>query len=72
MARFAPDGDELIKKLYPIVQREMRRQRSDGNFPLERGIEAGMRTRWISYYEAKSLIAYVPVITAHLAGRGTR
>lgn len=68
VAKFAPDGDALIQKLYAVVKREVARQRPDGLFTLDHGVEAGMPTRWISYYEAKSLVAYVPVLTAHLAG----
>jgi len=66
IAKFAPDGRELIAKLLPIVRREVARQRRDGLFTLDRGTESGAPTRWISYYEAKSLVGYVPVLAAHL------
>lgn len=68
VAKFAPDGDALRLELYAVVKREVARQRPDGLFTLDHGVESGMPTRWISYYEAKSLVAYVPVLTAHLAG----
>ena len=29
----------------------------------------GMETRWTSYYDPKSLVAYLPVLTAHLKSR---
>jgi hypothetical protein len=32
-------------------------------------MEAGMETKWASYYDAKSFVAYVPVLTAHFAAR---
>jgi len=70
VAKIAPDGRALMAKLLPVVERELARQRPDGLFTLDRGNEAGMPTRWVSYYEAKSLVAYVPVITAHLAAAG--
>jgi hypothetical protein len=69
VAKFAPDGEKLIGMLLPIVRREVALQRPDGLFALERGHESGMPTRWTSYYEAKALVAYVPVLAAHLAGR---
>jgi hypothetical protein len=69
VAKFAPDGEKLIRMLVPIVRREVALQRHDGLFTLEHGYESGIPTRWTSYYEAKSLVAYVPVLAAHLAGK---
>jgi hypothetical protein len=68
VAKFAPDGDEMIRTLLRVVRREVNRQRPDGQFSVEHGMESGLPTIWTSYYEAKSLVAYVPVLAAHLAG----
>lgn len=72
VARFAPDGAAIVAKLLPIVRREVARQRPDGLFSLEKGVEGGLPTRWISYYEAKALVAYVPVLAAHLQAAQAR
>jgi hypothetical protein len=68
VAKFAPDGDEMIRTLLRVVRREVNRQRPDGQFSVDHGMESGLPTIWTSYYEAKSLVAYVPVLTAHMAG----
>jgi hypothetical protein len=68
VAKFAPDGDAITRTLLRVVRCEMNRQRPDGQFSLEHGMEPGLPTIWTSYYEAKSLVAYVPVLAAHLAG----
>jgi hypothetical protein len=67
VAKFAPDGDAMTRTLLRVVRREMNRQRLDGQFNVEHGMESGLPTIWTSYYEAKSLVAYVPVLAAHLA-----
>ncbi|MEO7650215.1 MAG: hypothetical protein ABIZ80_07085 [Bryobacteraceae bacterium] len=67
VAKFAPDRDEIIGKLLTAVRREVARLRPDGTFVLDHGVEAGSPTRWISYYDAKALVAYVPTLAAHLA-----
>lgn len=72
VAKFAPDRDEIIRKLLSAVRREVARQRPDGTFVLDHGVEAGSPTRWISYYDAKSLVAYVPTLAAHLAASPVR
>ncbi|MEO7142981.1 MAG: hypothetical protein ABI165_05700 [Bryobacteraceae bacterium] len=70
VAKVAPDGDEMVQKLLRAVRREVAHQTSDGLFPLDHGMEGGMETRWASYYDPKSFVAYVPVLTAYLeAGR---
>lgn len=66
VAKFAPAGAAMTEKLLGYVRREVARQRPDGLWALERGSEAGLPTRWTSYYEAKSLVAYVPVLAAHV------
>ena len=70
-SKFAPDGKELFAKLYPVVKREVARQRPDGLFSLDHGVEGGIKTRWTSYYDAKSLVAFVPVASARLAAMQT-
>jgi hypothetical protein len=67
VAKVAPDGDEITRRLITAVRRETAFQTPDGLFPLDHGIEAGMETKWASYYDPKSYVAYVPVLTAHLA-----
>jgi hypothetical protein len=54
VAKVAPDGDEMTRKLLQAVRRETAHQ-----------------TRWASYYAPKSFVAYVPVLTAHLAALKT-
>jgi hypothetical protein len=70
VAKIAPDGDEFTRKLLQAVRREAAKQTPDGLFPLDHGMEGGMETKWASYYTPKSFVAYVPVITAHLAAAG--
>jgi hypothetical protein len=36
-------------------------------FPIDHGMESGKNTIWASYYDPKAFVAYVPVLTAHLA-----
>jgi hypothetical protein len=68
VAKFAPDGDKMTATLLRVARREIAHQRPDGQFNVEHGMESGLPTVWTSYYEAKSLVAFVPVLTAHLAG----
>jgi hypothetical protein len=49
-----------------VVRREVARVRQEGLIPYEPGFGGGMPTTWTSYYDAKALVAYVPVITARL------
>ena len=72
VAKIVPDGDELTKLLLTAVRREMARQTPDGQFPMDKGVAAGMKTSWVSYYDPKSAVAFVPVLTAHLASRKLR
>lgn len=67
VSRFSPDGPQLVAKLLEVVQREVARQREDGQFPIDHGFESGLKTRWTSYYDLKALVAYVPVLSARLA-----
>ncbi len=67
VAKIAPDGEDMTRRLLIAVKREAARQTPDGLFPLHHGMEAGIDTTWGSYYDPKSFVAYVPVLTAHLA-----
>ena len=67
VAKVAPDGREFTQKLLQAVRREAAHQTPDGLFPLDHGMEGGKETKWGSYYDPKSFVAYVPVLTAHLA-----
>ncbi|HUS05524.1 MAG TPA: hypothetical protein VMZ52_04480 [Bryobacteraceae bacterium] len=69
ISKLAPDGPEMTRQLLSIVRREVARQTPDGQFPMKHGTEAGRETVWTSYYDPKSLVAYVPVLAAHLAAR---
>ncbi|HUQ94764.1 MAG TPA: hypothetical protein VM120_23995 [Bryobacteraceae bacterium] len=71
VAKVAPDGPEMTRKLLQAVRREVAAQTADGLFPLDHGMEAGKETRWGSYYAPKSFVAFVPVLTAHLAAQQT-
>ncbi len=67
VAKIAPDGEEMTRKLLQAVRREAAMQTPDGMFPLDHRMEAGKETIWASYYDPKSFVAYVPVLTAQLA-----
>ncbi len=69
VAKYARDGDRITQQLGTYVEREMKRVRPDGLITLEMGLRSGLPTRWTSYYDAKSMVAYVPVYYAHLRGR---
>ncbi len=69
VAKIAPDGASMTQKLLAAVRREVATQTPDGLFPLDHGMEAGLETRWASYYDPKSFVAYVPVLTAAMAAR---
>jgi hypothetical protein len=66
-AKIAPDGKEMTKRLLQAVRREVKNQTPDGVFPIDHGMESGKNTIWASYYDPKAFVAYVPVLTAHLA-----
>lgn len=67
VAKVAPEGPEFTQKLLQAVRRELAHQTPDGLFPIDHGMEGGKETKWGSYYDPKSFVAYVPVLTAHLA-----
>jgi hypothetical protein len=67
VAKIAPDGDAMTRTLLMMVRREIERQRADGTSALKPAASGGMPTTWHSYYDAKALVAYVPVLAAHLA-----
>jgi hypothetical protein len=69
VAKVAPDGAEMVRKLLAAVRREVAIQTADGLFPLHHGMEAGMGTTWASYYDPKAFVAYVPVLTADIEAR---
>ncbi len=66
IARLCPDRQQLIKTLVRVVNREVGRVRPDGLVPLDHGMEGGLPTVWTSYYDAKALVGYVPVLSAYL------
>ena len=66
VAALCPDRAALAEDLMSVVRREVARVRQDGLIPYEPGFGGGMPTTWTSYYDAKALVAYVPVITARL------
>jgi hypothetical protein len=67
VAKVAPDGHEMTRKLLQAVRRETAQQTPDGLFRRD----AGKLTQTGSYYAPKSFVAYVPVLTAHLAALKT-
>jgi hypothetical protein len=69
VAKIAPDGENLARKLLAVVRREVARQDASGVFPMEHGAQNGIHTRWTSYYDEKSLVAYVPVLAAYMKAR---
>jgi hypothetical protein len=69
VAKIAPDGEDLTRKLLTAVRREVARQDAAGVFPMEHGVQSGIQTRWTSYYDEKSLVAYVPVLAAYMRAR---
>jgi hypothetical protein len=62
-------GDtKMLERLVPIVRREAARQQPDGTFPMELGaLWSQYPSRVISYYDPKSVVAYLPVLGARLA-----
>jgi hypothetical protein len=76
VAKFAPDGNEMVRMLLPIVRREVSRQRADGQFSKAtqwfgvESLESGAPTIWLSYYDPLSLVDCVPILTARLARLG--
>ena len=71
IAKLAPDRDSRIQDLLEVARREVATVRPDGVISLRKGMSSGLPTVWTSYYDAKALVAYVPVLTAHLASRGS-
>jgi hypothetical protein len=69
VAKIMSDGDEITRRLITAVRRETAFQTPDGLFPSDHGVEAGLDTKWGSYYDPKSFVAYVPVLKAHMAAR---
>jgi hypothetical protein len=70
VTRFAPQGRRMLEELYDIVRQDLACQREDGMFVLDHGLESGKPTRWTSFYDAKSLVAYLPVLSARMAAEG--
>ncbi len=70
VSRFAPDGSHMLEELYAIVRADAACQRDDGSFLLDHGVESGLPTAWTSFYDAKSLVAYLPVLAARRAAVG--
>jgi hypothetical protein len=70
VTRFATQGQSLLEELYQVVRSDVACQREDGSFLLDHGPEAGLPTRWTSFYDAKSLVAYLPVLAARRAALG--
>jgi hypothetical protein len=70
VTRFAPQGRQMLEELYDIVRQDVACQREDGMFVIDHGMEAGKPTRWTSVYDAKSLVAYLPVLSARMAAEG--
>lgn len=70
VTRFAPQGQQMLEELYRIVRADAACQREDGSFLLEHGVESGLPTAWTSFYDAKSLVAYLPVLAARRAALG--
>lgn len=70
VTRFAPEGSRMLEELYQVVRGDAACQREDGSFLLEHGVESGLPTAWTSFYDAKSLVAYLPVLAARRAALG--
>jgi hypothetical protein len=70
VTRFAPRGRQMLEELYDIVRQDLACQREDGMFVIDHGMESGKPTRWTSFYDAKSLVAYLPVLTARMGAEG--
>jgi len=70
VTRFATQGQSMLEELYQVVRSDVACQREDGSFLLDHGPEAGLPTRWTSFYDAKSLVAYLPVLAARRAALG--
>ena len=66
LARLSGDSS-LLPRLAGVVRREVARQEPDGTFPMELGsLWSQYPTRVISYYDAKSVVAYLPVLGSRL------
>jgi len=70
VTRFAPQGRQLLEELYGIVRQDVACQREDGAFVIDHGMESGKPTRWISFYDAKSMVAYLPVLASRMRAVG--
>jgi hypothetical protein len=67
LARLTGDT-EILMRLVRVVRREAARQEPDGTFPMELGaLWSQYPSRVISYYDPKSVVAYLPVLGARLA-----
>ncbi|MEO7650214.1 MAG: hypothetical protein ABIZ80_07080 [Bryobacteraceae bacterium] len=67
LARVTGDAS-LLPGLGAVVRRELAKQEPDGTFPMQLGtLWSQYPTRVISYYDAKSVVAYLPVLGSRLA-----
>jgi len=72
VSRLAGD-DSLLKPLLEKVREQMARQALDGSFPMEMGsLWSQYPHTVISYYDPKSVVAYIPVLSARLAALSAR
>ena len=70
VTQFAPQGHQMLNDLYDIVRQDVACQQDDGTFVIDHGMESGEPTRWTSFYDEKSMVAYLPVLTARMAAAG--
>lgn len=67
LSRLANDNT-LLKPLLAKVREQMARQAQDGSFPMSMGsLWSQYPNTVVSYYDPKSVVAYVPVLAARLA-----
>jgi hypothetical protein len=67
LARLTGDGS-LLPAMTRLVRQEVARQHPDGSFPFDLGVLwSQYPTRVVSYYDAKSVVAYLPALAARLA-----
>jgi hypothetical protein len=60
-----------LKPLRDIIVKELARQNADGAFPMNVGsLWSQYPTQVISYYDPKSIVAYLPVLSARMAAAG--
>ena len=66
LSRLTGDSS-LLPQLTAVVRREVAKQDQDGTFPMQLGsLWSQYPTRVISYYDAKSVVAYLPVLGSRL------